>query len=52
MPIPRHGRVADHPELLPWLESAQDHIDAVAGGAFLSLDVARAKALIDKIASN
>jgi hypothetical protein len=33
-------------------QQAQDHIDAVAGGAFLSLDVARAKALVDKIASN
>jgi hypothetical protein len=33
-------------------QRAQDHIDAAAGGAFLALDVARAKALIDKIASN
>jgi hypothetical protein len=32
-------------------QRAQDHIDAAAGGAFLSLDIARAKALIDKIAS-
>ena len=31
---------------------AQDHIDVAAGGSFLSLDVARAKTLIDKIASN
>ena len=30
----------------------QDHMDAIAGGAFLSLDVAGAKVLIDKIASN
>jgi hypothetical protein len=28
-------------------QQAQDHIDAAAGGAFLSLDVARAKALIN-----
>jgi hypothetical protein len=33
-------------------QRAQDHIYAVVGGAFLSLDVARAKALMDKIASN
>ena len=33
-------------------QQAQDHIDVAAGGSFLSLDVARAKALIDKIASN
>jgi hypothetical protein len=33
-------------------QRAQNHIDAIAGGAFLSLDVARAKVLIDKIASN
>jgi hypothetical protein len=33
-------------------QRAQDHIDAAVGGAFLSLDVARAKALIDKISSN
>jgi hypothetical protein len=33
-------------------QRAQDHIDAAVGGAFLSLNVARAKALIDKIASN
>jgi hypothetical protein len=32
-------------------QRAQDHIDVAAGGAFLSLDVARTKALIDKIAS-
>lgn len=31
---------------------AQDHIDAAAGGAFLSLAVPQAKTLIDKIASN
>jgi hypothetical protein len=33
-------------------QQAQDHIDAAAGGSFLSLNVARAKTLIDKIASN
>ena len=33
-------------------QQAKDHIDAAAGGSFLSLDVAGAKALIDKIASN
>ena len=33
-------------------QQAQDHVDAAAGGSFLSLDVAGAKALIDKIASN
>ena len=33
-------------------QQAQDHIDAAAGGSFLSLAVAGAKALIDKIASN
>ena len=33
-------------------QQAQDHIDAATGGSFLSLDVARAKTLIDKIASN
>jgi len=33
-------------------QQAQDHIDAAAGGSFLSLDVVGAKALIDKIASN
>jgi hypothetical protein len=53
MPTPWHGRVADHLELLPWPESASaNHIDAAARGAFLSLDVARAKVLINKIASN
>jgi hypothetical protein len=33
-------------------QRVQYHIDAAAGGAFLSLNVARAKALVDKIASN
>ena len=33
-------------------QQAQDHVDATAGGSFLSLDIARAKMLIDKIASN
>ena len=33
-------------------QQAQDHVDTTAGGSFLSLDVARAKMLIDKIASN
>ena len=33
-------------------QRSQDHMDAAAGGAFLSLDVAGARALIDKIASN
>ena len=33
-------------------QQAKDHIDAAAGGSFLSLDVAGAKTLIDKIASN
>ena len=33
-------------------QQAKDHVDAAAGGSFLSLDVARAKTLIDKIASN
>lgn len=33
-------------------QQAQDHVDTTAGGSFLSLDVAGAKALIDKIASN
>ena len=33
-------------------QRSQDHMDAVAGGAFLTLDVAGAKVLIAKIASN
>ena len=33
-------------------QRSQDHMDAVAGGAFLSLDVAGARTLIDKVASN
>src|SRR6185312_2400659 len=33
-------------------QQAQNHIDTAAGGSFLSLDVARAKTLIAKIASN
>ena len=31
---------------------SQYHMDAAAGGAFLSLDVAGARTLIDKVASN
>jgi hypothetical protein len=31
---------------------SQDHLDATAGGAFLSLDVERAKALIKTIAAH
>ena len=31
---------------------AQNHIDAASGGSFLSLSVAAAKALVEKIASN
>lgn len=31
---------------------SQEHLDAEAGGAFLSLDVAGAKVLVDKIASH
>jgi hypothetical protein len=48
-----------HHDIEEWLsifhglnQKAQDHVDATAGGSFLSLDVAGAKALIDKIASN
>ena len=33
-------------------QRSQDHMDAAAGGAFLSLDVAGAKVLIDKVVSN
>ena len=33
-------------------QQAKDHVDAAAGDSFLSLDVAGAKTLIDKIASN
>ena len=33
-------------------QRSQDHTDAAAGGAFLSLDVAGARVLIDKVASN
>ena len=33
-------------------QQAQDNVDAAAGGSFLSLDVARAKMLVNKIASN
>ena len=33
-------------------QRSRDLMDAAAGGAFLSLDVAGAKVLIDKIASN
>ena len=33
-------------------QRSQDHMDAAAGGAFLSLDVAGARVLIDKVVSN
>ena len=33
-------------------QRSQDHMDALAGGAFLSLDVVGARTLIDKVASN
>ena len=33
-------------------QQAKDHVDAAAGGSFLSLNVAGAKMLIDKIACN
>ena len=33
-------------------QQAKDHVDAAAGGSFLSLDVAGTKTLIDMIASN
>ena len=33
-------------------QQAKDHVDAAACGSFLSLDVAGAKTLIEKIASN
>ena len=33
-------------------QRSQDHMDAAAGGAFLSLDVTGARVLINKIASN
>ena len=33
-------------------QRSQDHMDAAAGGAFLSLDVAGARTLIDKVDSN
>ena len=33
-------------------QRSQDHMDAAAGGAFLSLDVAGARMLIDMVASN
>jgi hypothetical protein len=45
--------VADHQNFFHGLnQQAQDHVNAAAGGSFLSLDVARAKTLIDKITSN
>ena len=54
MPTPRHGGMADHSELLPWPESASQGPRRCSSGWFLplSLDVAGAKTLIDKIASN
>ena len=54
MPAPWHGGMADHPELLPWPESASQGPRRCSSGWFLplSLDVAGAKTLIDKIASN
>ena len=33
-------------------QRSQDHVDAAARGAFLSLDVAGARVLINKVASN
>ena len=33
-------------------QRSKDHMDATAGGAFLSLDVAGARVLIDKVVSN
>jgi hypothetical protein len=33
-------------------QRSQDHMDTAAGGAFFSLDVAGARVLIDKVASN
>ena len=33
-------------------QQAKDHVDVAFGGSILSLDVAGAKSLIDKIASN
>ena len=33
-------------------ERSQEHVDATAGGAFLSLDVARERMLVEKIFAN
>jgi hypothetical protein len=53
MPTPRHGRMAIIQKFFHGLnQRSQDHMDAAAGGAFLSLDVAGARVLIDKVVSN
>ena len=46
------SRHKHHPRCRIAHQQAQDHVNAAAGGSFLSLDIARAKTLIDKIASN
>ena len=53
MPTPRHGGMVIIQNFFHGLnQQAKDHVDATASSSFLSLDVAGAKMLIDKIASN
>jgi hypothetical protein len=47
-----NGELATHADVLPWLtNSTHENIDAAIGGAFLSLIVLGATALIEKMAS-
>jgi hypothetical protein len=54
IPTPWHGRMDDYLELLPWPDSAISGPRRRSSRWFfhLSFDVAKAKTLIDKIASN
>ena len=53
MPTPRDARVVDHSDFFHGLHrSAQEHLDAAAGGSFLSLSITAAKNLIEKMATN
>ena len=47
------GELATHADFLPQLtNSTRETIDAVAGGAFLSLTLLAATTLVEKMASN
>ena len=53
MSSPWDAGLATHADFLPWVENiTHENMDDAAGGAFLSLTIAQAIALVEKMVSN